>query len=524
MITKHGVDTQLTPKRGREANPQKPQTQQEVLLEKENQEEAFPIFPILHWTPSLAEQQEERSKLIEQSLNEFGVPAKVVSIKRGPRLTQFGVEPGFTKKKERDGTVKRRKIKTNTIYSLEDDLALALAVKTVRLTRVPKQSYIGLEVPNDKSEIVPLAPILARAKGKLPIALGADVTGQPVTADITRMPHALIAGATNSGKSICIHTILASLLSNFGPEKIKLLLIDPKMVELVQYNGIPHLIEPVITDMQKTVGALEKQVNEMERRLKLFSQVGKRNLENYNQWAVENDHEELAYQVIVLDELSDLMMVHKEEVEPKLVRLAQMARATGIHLILATQRPTVDVVTGLIKANVPTRIAFAVASTVDSRVILDTNGAENLLGRGDGLYLASDASKPIRMQGCFISDQELEALIEHWLRKKRNKSLNTEPLTKEEDGHPFGTLSQLPEPNLTHIIGGGHEQINKQTPPPVHSQKKQLENLRTTLTGQNSFGINATEKLLREAGFTITREMRTNGTIKAIAELLKGQN
>ncbi|MGB0383649.1 MAG: DNA translocase FtsK [Ardenticatenaceae bacterium] len=455
-------------------------------------------------------EQEKRSQLIEQTLSEFGVPAKVVSVKQGPRLTQYGIEPGFTEKKERGGTVKRRKIKVNTIYGLEDDLALALAVKTVRLARVPGQSYIGLETPNDKSEIVPLAQILASAGGALPIALGADVTGQPVTADITKMPHALIAGATNSGKSICIHTIVASLLS-LGPEKVRLLLVDPKMVELVQYNGIPHLLEPVITDMEKTVVALEKQVQEMERRLELFSQVGKRNLESYNKWAVENDHDELPYRVIILDELADLMMVHKEEVEPKLVRLAQMARATGIHVFLATQRPTVDVVTGLIKANVPTRISFAVAESIDSRVILDANGAEGLLGRGDALYLASDASEPVRMQGCFISDEELEALIGHW-QAKPGASLPDLPAETGETNlneHEKAEISD--EPNTENNIND--EQVESLTWNEVWPIVIELFNQTTQMERVN---MKTTKDAARSLGASIGREVWQGGAWRDI--------
>lgn len=356
----------------------------------------------------------KKARLIEQTLQQFEVPAKVVAINQGPRLTQFGIEPGIIETAKRDGSARQRKVKVSAITALADDLSLALATSVRIQARVPGCSYVGLEVPNDESQTVFLADVPTENRGGLPVALGLDVAGQPVVADITKMPHLLIAGATGSGKSACANALIASLLMKLTPHELNLLLIDPKMVELAQYEGLPHLVAPVITDMEQAAGALKWAVSEMDRRYKLLSQARKRNIVSYNQWAKANGEQTLPYLVIVIDELADLMIQYQEEVEPLIVRLAQLARATGLHLLLATQRPSVDVVTGLIKANVPTRIAFAVASSTDSRVILDRVGAEALLGRGDMLYLASDATHVRRVQGCFVSDEELEALIEHW--------------------------------------------------------------------------------------------------------------
>ena len=364
-----------------------------------------------------------KAQAIIGTLQEFGVPAQVVEIRQGPRITRFGVQPGFIEKALRNGQVQRRRVKVSAITSLADDLALALATNNLSIqSPVPGKSYIGISIPNLEAKLVTLAGVLSspefaniQKKGRLAIALGRDVVGNPVVADLSKMPHLLVAGATGAGKSVCVNAIIASLLFHWGPEQLKLLMIDPKKVELIGYNGIPHLIAPVVTEMDKVLGALTWAVGEMERRYDGFSQVGKRNLASYNQWAYANGEEQLPYLVVIIDELADLMMTVPEEVEPLIVRLAQLARATGIHLVLATQRPTVKVVTGLIKANIPARIAFAVASSIDSRVILDVNGAESLLGRGDMLYKAANALGLLRLQGCFVSDEELERLVTHWL-------------------------------------------------------------------------------------------------------------
>ncbi len=364
----------------------------------------------------------EKARTIEETLKLFGVPATVVQVNQGPTVTQFGVQPGFTERVMRDGFVKQRKVKVSSITGLADDLALALAAKSIRVEApVPGRPYIGIEVPNSDTEMVTLHSVLTseefrKVNSPLAFALGRDVSGRPVAADLGRMPHLLIAGATGAGKSVCINTIIASLLFSMGPEQLKLMMIDPKMVELISYNGIPHLIAPVVTDMERVVGALTWAMREMDRRYKLFSEVGKRNHESYNAWAEANGKEPLPFIVIIIDELADLMMVAADQVERIICRIAQMARATGMHLILATQRPSVDVVTGLIKANVPARVAFAVASQIDSRVILDTTGAEMLLGRGDMLFQAPDSSKLLRLQGCYVSDEELQAMVSHWMR------------------------------------------------------------------------------------------------------------
>lgn len=366
----------------------------------------------------------EKAKIIEETLKQFQVPATVVQVNQGPAVTQFGIQPGFIEFTRKDGTVEKRKIKVNAITSLADDLALALAAKSIRVEApVPGRPYVGIEVPNSDTEMVTLHSVLTSEeftsiKSDLKIALGRDVSGNPVAADLAKMPHLLIAGSTGSGKSVCINVLILSLLFRLNPDQLKLLMIDPKMVELIQYNGIPHLIAPVVTETEKVVGALTWAQKEMDRRYKLFSEAGKRNHEAYNEWAKEQGKDLLPYIVIIIDELADLMMVAADQVERIICRIAQMARATGMHLILATQRPSVDVVTGLIKANVPARIAFMVATGIDSRVILDSVGAESLLGRGDMLFQSPDSSKLARMQGCFVSDNEVQRVVEHWLRAK----------------------------------------------------------------------------------------------------------
>ncbi len=364
----------------------------------------------------------QKVRIIEETLGSFGVPARVVEVNQGPAITQFGVEPGYVEKKDTKGQVTRSKVKVNKISALSNDLALALAAPTIRIEApVPGRAMVGIEVPNTKAHVVSLRGVLesdafahVSGENRLGIGLGQDVSGQPIAVDITRMPHALIAGATGSGKSACINAIVASLLLTHTPQSLRFLMVDPKRVELVQYNGIPHLMTDVVVDMEQVVGLLQLALREMDRRYKLFAKTGVRNIDGYNTWAEGKNEAKLPFVVIIVDELADLMMVAAEEVERMIVRLAQMARATGIHLLLATQRPSVDVVTGLIKANFPARVAFAVTSQVDSRVILDTPGAEKLLGRGDMLYMAPDASKLLRLQGCYVSDRELDRLVRYW--------------------------------------------------------------------------------------------------------------
>ena len=387
----------------------------------------------------------ERSRLIEEALSSYGVNCKVVQVQVGPAVTQYGLEPGWDIKyrevKERDelGKVKldkngmpkvhleevsRTRVKVERIVSLANDLALALAAPSVRIEApVPGRRVVGIEVPNSTPGLVTLRGVMESAafqrvktKSKLAIALGKGAAGEPVAADLARMPHLLIAGATGSGKSVCINSIITAILMNAAPNEVRLMMIDPKRVELVNYNEIPHLLAPVMVDAEKVLGTLAWVLKEMDERYKKFAQVKVRNLEGYNKHPGVT--EPLPQWVLIIDELADLMMVAPYEVERSICRLAQLARATGIHLIVATQRPSVDVVTGLIKANFPTRIGFAVVSQVDSRTILDATGAEKLLGRGDMLFMAPDTAKPKRVQGVYVSDQEIERVVNYWTSDK----------------------------------------------------------------------------------------------------------
>jgi S-DNA-T family DNA segregation ATPase FtsK/SpoIIIE len=368
----------------------------------------------------------QRVKVIEETLLSFGVEVKVREINQGPSVTQFSLEPGYMATKDAKGNP--RKVRVSRIVNLANDLALALAAAPIRIEApIPGRPYVGLEVPNSTRNLVSLRSVLEsdrfyRSLGALKIALGQDVSGRPVVADLAAMPHLLIAGSTGSGKSFCINALVACLISFHTPETLRLLMIDPKMVELVNFNGIPHLLAPVVTDLEKATGVLSWATREMDRRYKLFSQERVRHVEGYNEKMVNLGKEILPYIVIIIDELADLMMMAPEEVERAVARIAQMARATGMHLILATQRPSVDVVTGLIKANFPARIAFAVSSQIDSRVIIDGPGAERLLGKGDMLYMAPDSAKLRRLQGVYVSDEELNRLVRFW----RSAAYNTE--------------------------------------------------------------------------------------------------
>ena len=358
---------------------------------------------------------QQRAKLIQETLASFGAPVQVVEINRGPAITQFGVEPLFVE--TRSG---RTKVRVNKISSLADDLALALAAPRIRIQApVPGHSYVGIEVPNDEMTLVALRDIVEsepfqRNTNPMKFALGRDVTGHPVSTTLENMPHLLIAGTTGSGKSVCVNSILSCLLLHNTPDELKLILVDPKRVELTGYNGIPHLLSPVVVEVERVIGALQWMTREMDRRYHLFAQVGSRNINDYNAKVKLQGGKKLPLLVIVIDELADLMMISPTETEQTITRLAQLARATGIHMVLATQRPSVDVVTGLIKANFPARIAFAVASNTDSRVILDQPGAERLLGRGDMLFQAPDAPAPVRLQGVFVSDHEITNLVDFW--------------------------------------------------------------------------------------------------------------
>ena len=358
-------------------------------------------------------------RIIEDTLVSLGAPVKVKEINQGPVVTQFGAEPLFITSR----TGRTTKVKVSKIANLADDLSLALSARSIRIQApIPGKGLVGIEVPNEEPAVVSLRDTMesesfARLKGHLRLGLGQDVSGQAVAADLRAMPHLLIAGATGSGKSVCVNATVAALLLQNTPDTLRMLMVDPKRVELTQYNGIPHLLTPVIVDVDRVVPALRWVMREMDGRYRRFAAIGARNIEDFNRRMVKIQNESpIPYIAVLVDELADLMLQSPEETERLICRLAQMARATGIHLIIATQRPSVDVVTGLIKANFPARIAFAVASSVDSRVILDSPGAERLLGRGDMLFMPPDISQPLRLQGAFVSDRELERLIAFWQR------------------------------------------------------------------------------------------------------------
>lgn len=348
----------------------------------------------------------QTARKLEATLESFGVRARVLEVVRGPAVTRYEIQPDIG-------------VKVSRIVSLTDDIALALAAKDIRMEApIPGKSAIGIEVPNSEVSIVTMrevmeTPTFQEAESKLSIAFGRDISGQTIVGNLAKMPHLLVAGATGSGKSVCINGIITSILYKAKPDEVKFLMVDPKMVELNVYNGIPHLLAPVVTDPRRASLALKKIVVEMEKRYELFSKSGARNVEGYNNMMKEQPELVLPYIVVIVDELADLMMVAAKDVEDAIARLAQMARAAGIHLIIATQRPSVDVITGVIKANIPSRIAFGVSSQVDSRTILDMAGAEKLLGRGDMLFMPMGASKPIRVQGAFMSDQEVESIVHY---------------------------------------------------------------------------------------------------------------
>ncbi len=357
----------------------------------------------------------ERVQLIEETLASFGAPAHVVEVNRGPTITQFGVEPDFVE--TRAG---RTRVRVGRIASLADDLALALAAQRIRIQApVPGKGYIGIEVPNEQVALVALRDVMEseaflKLQSNLRLALGQDVAGSPVSTNLASMPHLLIAGATGSGKSVCVNSIIATLLLTNTPDTLRLIMVDPKRVELTGYNGIPHLLAPVVVEMEKVIGALQWVTREMDARYQKFHDVGARNILDYNKKMEAQGTTPLPYLVVIIDELADLMILAPDQTEKTITRLAQLARATGIHLVIATQRPSVDVVTGLIKANLPARIAFAVASGVDSRVILDQPGAERLLGSGDMLFQAPDAPAPARIQGVYVSDTEIQRIVQYW--------------------------------------------------------------------------------------------------------------
>lgn len=392
-------------------------THEEVIKEQPsipqspNMEMPIYQFPALSLLKKVASQQDKEAskksisnaRKLEETLESFGVEAKVTQIHRGPSVTRYELQP-------------RQGVKVSKIVNLADDIALNLAAPNIRIEApIPGKAAVGIEVANATSEVVYLRDVIESDRflafpSKLAFALGKDIAGKPIIADIGKMPHILIAGATGSGKSVCINTLITSILYKANPQEVKLIMIDPKVVELSVYNGIPHLLIPVVTDPKKAAGALFWAVNEMTRRYNLFAENNVRDMKGYNE-KQEVETNKLPQIVIIIDELADLMMTGAKEVEDAICRLAQMARAAGIHLVIATQRPSVDVITGVIKANIPSRLAFAVSSGTDSRTILDMTGAEKLLGKGDMLFYPVGESKPIRIQGAFISDQEVESIV-----------------------------------------------------------------------------------------------------------------
>ncbi len=385
---------------------------------------------------------EKRARLIEETLASFGAPSHVIEISRGPTITMFGVEPLFV-----ESRAGQTRVRVGKIASLADDLALALAAPRIRIQApVPGRGYVGIEVPNEEMALVALrevveSEIFTRNRSPLRFALGKDVAGHPKAANLDSMPHLLIAGTTGSGKSVCVNAILSCLLLNNTPDDLRLILVDPKRVELTNYNGVPHLLAPVVVEIERVVGALQWMTREMDNRYHKFAEVGARNIADYNQRLASQGGKKLPYLLVVIDELADLMMIAPDETERTMTRLAQLARATGIHMVLATQRPSVDVVTGLIKANFPARIAFAVASNTDSRVILDQPGAERLLGRGDMLFQAPDAPSPVRLQGVFVSDVEITRLVDYW----RGQAAAASPYAAAGSATPSGPVDALPQ-------------------------------------------------------------------------------
>lgn len=367
---------------------------------------------------------------IQKTLENFAIPVEMGEVKVGPTVTQYTLKPA-------DG------VKLAQITGLHNDLALALAAHPIRIEApIPGQSLVGIEIPNQQVAVVRQREILEseefkRRKTNLTIALGKDVAGNIWLADLGKMPHLLVAGATGSGKTVMLNSIIVNLLYQNSPDDLKFILIDPKRVELHLYNDLPHLLTPVITEVSKTINALKWALSEMERRFDVLAENRKRDIESYNR----EMGEKMPYIIVIIDELADLMVTAPQEIETCIIRLAQMARATGIHLVLATQRPSVDIITGLIKANITARIAFSVASMTDSRTILDFSGAEKLLGRGDMLFISSELSKPKRLQGAYVSDQEIKKIVEY-LRNIREPSYQEEILTKQYESEDMGDLAR----------------------------------------------------------------------------------
>ncbi|PKN93681.1 MAG: cell division protein FtsK [Chloroflexi bacterium HGW-Chloroflexi-7] len=396
-----------------------------ALVNMPQRDDRLPPLNLLmseHNVPPDQAQIKLKAQTIENTLAEFGLPVKVIGFRVGPTITQYALEPGFIVKTASDGTSVKQKVRVSQISGLSRDLTLALKASRLRIeTPVPGRNFVGVEVPNNENNVVRMRPILDSTEFRtmnspLALALGRNVSGEVVVADLEKMPHLLIAGTTNSGKSVCITAITTCLVMNNSPYDLKLVMLDPKMVELVRFNGLPHLLGKVETETERMQAVLRWALAEMDARYRLLADARARNIESYNHKMVQKNKPKMPRIVILIDELADLMMSAPDQTEHSLIRLAQMARATGMHLVVATQRPSTDVVTGLIKANFPARISFAVASSIDSRVILDNTGAESLLGKGDMLYLDPAKAGLQRVQGILMGDSEIEKVINHWQR------------------------------------------------------------------------------------------------------------
>ena len=430
---------------------------------------------------------QERARIIEETLASFSAPGHVVEIHRGPTFTQFGIEPDFVE--TRKGPMR---VRVNKITSLTDDLALAMAAPRIRVQApVPGRRYIGIEVPNAEAELVTLregmeSKAFQKHKAFLKFVLGKDVAGKPAIVDMSAMPHLLIAGTTGSGKSVCINAIINCMLMTHTPNELRFVMVDPKRVELTGYNGVPHLLTPVIVESDKVVGTLQWMSREMDSRYKKFAEAGARNIEDYN----SQHPNTLPYIVVVIDELADLMMLAPDETERNLNRLAQLARATGIHVIIATQRPSVDVITGMIKANFPARISFKVVSLMDSRVILDQPGAERLIGLGDMLFQAPDAASPKRLQGVFLANHEIRKLVRFWTQQdlalNGNKDATTAHMADEEDIPSIpvddrATLTQVPlfdkapDPDEDPLLGQAIEIVREEERASISMLQRKLK-------------------------------------------------
>ena len=423
----------------------------EKATNSENKTYVYPGLELLKINSSTNLNNDDKQELmesadkLESTLESFGVDASVTRVTKGPSVTRFELQPSPG-------------VKVSKIVNLSDDIALGLAATGVRIEApIPGKAAVGIEVPNREQTPVFLREVLEsdeflNTNKKLAFSLGKDIGGKCVVGDLSKMPHTLIAGATGSGKSVCINTLIVSLLYKYSPDEVKLLMVDPKVVELSVYNGIPHLLVPVVTDPKKAAGALNWAVNEMTRRYKLFADSGARNIDSYNTLFEKGIIEEkLPYIVIIVDELADLMMVCPNDVEDYIGRLAQMARAAGMHLVIATQRPSVDVITGVIKANIPSRISFAVSSQIDSRTILDSGGAEKLLGKGDMLYYPVGSSKPLRVQGCFISEDEVERVVE-FVKNEVEKVEYKEEIIEHINNESDSSLNNIKDEDSDELI------------------------------------------------------------------------